>query len=142
MRQQAIPYLMFDGDAKDALAYYCDVFQGEIIQSQTFGETDFDFATPPEADDRIANAQFQKDGLLFMVSDVFPGHPVEKGNNISFALELDSEEEINRLYAALSAKGTVLMELQDTFWGAKYAKVKDLFGITWDLNYTISRLSK
>jgi PhnB protein len=27
------------------------------------------------------------------------------------------------------------MELQDTFWGAKYGKVKDRFGISWDLNY-------
>ena len=28
------------------------------------------------------------------------------------------------------------MELQDTFWGAKYAKVQDPFGVMWDLNYT------
>lgn len=27
------------------------------------------------------------------------------------------------------------MELQDTFWGAKFAKVKDCFGVIWDLNY-------
>jgi PhnB protein len=138
MRQQAIPYIIFDGDAKEALAYYCDVFQGEVAGLQTFAEADF--PTPPEADDRIMHAQFRKDGLLFMVSDAFPGHPVEKGNNISLALELDSEDEINKLYAALSQKGTVLMELQDTFWGAKYGKVKDHFGIVWDINYTISKI--
>jgi PhnB protein len=34
----------------------------------------------------------------------------------------------------LSKDGTVLMELQDTFWGAKYAKVRDAYGIQWDLN--------
>ena len=28
------------------------------------------------------------------------------------------------------------MELQDTFWGAVYAKVKDTYGVIWDLNYT------
>lgn len=28
------------------------------------------------------------------------------------------------------------MELQDTFWGAEYAKVKDKFGVIWDLNDT------
>ena len=27
------------------------------------------------------------------------------------------------------------MELQDMFWGAKYGKVKDKFGFTWDLNF-------
>jgi hypothetical protein len=26
------------------------------------------------------------------------------------------------------------MELQDTFWGVKYAKLQDAFGVIWDLN--------
>ncbi|WP_322619382.1 VOC family protein [Bacillus fonticola] len=56
------------------------------------------------------------------------------GNNISPVLEFDSEYQIQTTYAALSEKGTVLMEIQDTFWGAKYAKVKDIFGVIWDLN--------
>ncbi len=30
------------------------------------------------------------------------------------------------------------MELQDTLWGAKYAKVKDAYGVIWDLNHTKS----
>ncbi|MEI4623147.1 VOC family protein [Bacillus cereus] len=61
---------------------------------------------------------------------------VEVGNHISLALELDSENEIQKIYDTLIEKGTVLMELQDTFWGAKFAKVKDCFGVIWDLNYT------
>jgi PhnB protein len=70
-----------------------------------------------------------------MASDSFPGHEITEGNNISLVLETESEEEIQNLYEKLSQNGTVLMELQDTFWGAKYGKVKDRFGIYWDLNY-------
>jgi PhnB protein len=134
MKHQATPYLTFNGCAKEALEYYKDVFEGEIIGVQTFG--DADYPTPPEADDKIMHAQFKKDSLFIMVSDVLTGQSVEIGNNISLALELDNVEEIQKIYDSLSQKSSVLMELQDTFWGAKYAKVKDHFGVIWDLNYT------
>lgn len=134
MKQQATPYLTFNGNAREALEYYKNVFEGEILGIQTFGEADF--PTPPEVDDRIMHAQFKKDGLFLMVSDAFLGQSIEVGNHISLALEMESEEEIQKLYGALSEKGSILMELQDTFWGAKFAKVKDCFGVIWDLNYT------
>ena len=52
-----------------------------------------------------------------MVSDTFPDSPYEIGNNISLVLELESEAEIQKTHDQLSQKGSVLMELQDTFWG-------------------------
>jgi PhnB protein len=133
MQSQAIPYFTFGGNAREALDYYKDIFEGEIINLQTFG--DADYPTPPEMNDRIMHAQLKKGNLLIMMSDSFSAHNLIVGNNISLALELQSEEEIQKLYDQLSEKGSVLMELQDTFWGAKFAKVKDRFGITWDLNH-------
>jgi PhnB protein len=134
MKGQATPYLMFDGNAKEALEYYREVFGGEISNLQTYGEADY--PTPPEAHDRVIHAQFRKDDLFLMASDAFPGSPVVVGSNISLTLEFESDEEIQEIYEALSQKGTVHMELQDTFWGAKYAKVQDAYGVIWDLNYT------
>ncbi|MEH7503590.1 VOC family protein [Neobacillus drentensis] len=134
MKGQATPYLMFDGNAKEALEYYREVFGGEISNLQTYGEADY--PTPPEAHDRVIHAQFRKDDLFLMASDAFPGNSVVVGSNISLTLEFESEEEIQKIFDALSQKGTVFMELQDTFWGAKYAKVKDSYGVIWDLNYT------
>ncbi|WNB92851.1 VOC family protein [Bacillus sp. NEB1478] len=131
--KQAIPYLTFNGKAKEALEFYKQIFDGEITDMQTFGEADF--PTPPEADDRIMHARFKKGNLLLMTSDGFPGQEVTVGDNISLTLEFDNEQEIENIYDKLSANGSVLMELQDTFWGAKYAKVKDQFGIMWDLNH-------
>ncbi len=131
-----IPYFSFNGNAKEALNYYKEVLKAEIVRLQTYGEADF--PTPPEAAERIMHARLQKDDLLIMVSDSFPGQPVEIGTNISLTLELENEEDLQSVYDALSDKGQALMELQDTFWGAKYAKVKDRFGIIWDLNYTKS----
>ncbi|KAB2328580.1 VOC family protein [Cytobacillus depressus] len=136
MKGQATPYLYFNGNAREALEYYKEVFEGEISNLQTFG--DADYPTPPEADDKIMHAQFRKDDLFLMASDSFTNDSVQIGNHISLALELESEEEIQKVYDRLIKKGNVLMELQDTFWGAKYAKVKDDFGVIWDLNMTKS----
>lgn len=134
MQHQATPYFTFNGNAREALEYYKKVFGGEIMDIQTFGKADFE--TPEQMDDRIMHARFKKDALFFMVSDSFLDQTVETGSNISLALELDSPEEIQTYYNRLKEGGKVLMELQDTFWGATFAKVRDSYGITWDLNYT------
>ncbi|MCA1055472.1 VOC family protein [Rossellomorea aquimaris] len=132
--KQATPYLFFDGKAGEALAYYKEIFQGEVMDVQTFGEADF--PTPPEYDERIMHARFKKGDLFLMVSDSFGDQTVTVGNHIALVLEFESEEEINNHYERLSKEGSVHMELQDTFWGAVYAKVEDPFGVIWDLNYT------
>ncbi|MFD2671908.1 VOC family protein [Marinicrinis sediminis] len=134
MKQQATPYLTFKGNAREALMFYKEIFNGEIEGIQTFGEADF--PTPPQADELIMHARMRSGELLLMMSDAFLGQNVEIGNHISLALELHNDEEIEDMYEKLKAEGSVLMELQDTFWGAKFAKVKDKFGIIWDLNYT------
>ncbi|WP_201714177.1 VOC family protein [Rossellomorea arthrocnemi] len=134
MKHQATPYFSFDGQARNALEYYKEVFEGEVLGVQTFGEADF--PSPPEIADHIMHAQFKKRELFFMMSDSFPGQAPTAGNQVSLVLELESEEDINMYYERLSEKGTVIMELQDTFWGAIYAKVKDPYGINWDLNFT------
>ncbi|WP_026690200.1 VOC family protein [Alteribacter aurantiacus] len=137
MKHQATPYFTFDGQGEEALAYYTQVFEGEVVEKQTFGEADF--PTPPDAENRILHARFKKGNLVFMVSDTFPDQPVVKGNHMALVFELNSEVEIQSLYDKLSEEGSVLMELQDTFWDAKYAKVKDPFDVIWDLNFSKSK---
>ncbi|WP_053366422.1 VOC family protein [Bacillus sp. FJAT-27245] len=133
MKQVITPYLSFNGNARSALERYKEVFGGELERVQTYGEANF--PTPPEADNLLIHGRLRVGELVIMVSDAGPGRDVTAGNNVSLVLEFESEEEINRVYEALSRDGSVFMELQDTFWGAKYAKVRDEFGIIWDLNF-------
>ena len=133
MKGQLTPYLSFDGNAKQALEFYKEVLGGEIIGLQTFGEADY--PTPPEADNRVMHAKLSKGDISLMFSDTFPGQSVVVGTNITLTLEPESDEEIQSLYDALRKGGKALTELEDTFWGAKYARVQDQFGIIWELNY-------
>jgi PhnB protein len=133
VKGQITPYLSFDGNAKQALEFYKEVLGAEIIGIQTFGEADY--PTPPEAANRVMHAKLSKGDISLMFSDTFPGKSVVVGTNVSLTLEPESEEEIQSLYDALRKGGKALMELEDTFWGAKYASVQDQFGVIWELNY-------
>ena len=58
------------------------------------------------------------------------------GNNMSLAIETDSKEEADKIFAGLSDGGTVTKPLYDEFWGAYFGMVNDKFGIQWMVSYT------
>ena len=60
--------------------------------------------------------------------------PFAVGNNVSIAIEGQSREHCDAVFAKLSA-GLRHMLLQETFWGAYYALWTDRFGIHWMLNH-------
>ena len=62
------------------------------------------------------------------------GFTIIKGNNVNINLEPDTREETKRLFDALSAGGTITMELQDMFWGAYFGSCTDKYGINWMVN--------
>jgi PhnB protein len=41
MIKQVVPYLMFDGNAKEALEFYAKVFEREVKDLQTYGEANY-----------------------------------------------------------------------------------------------------
>lgn len=62
------------------------------------------------------------------------GFKLNQGNNVYLNLEPDTRGDTDRLFAALSAGGTVEMPLQEMFWGAYWGCLTDRFGIRWMFN--------
>ena len=127
-----VPYLNFNGNAAEALAFYSKALNGAIEFQQTFGESPME--VPAEAKDFIMHATFKAGDLTFMVSDCMPGQSVAGGTNLSLSLHFTDLDSINKTFAALSEGGTVTMELQDTFWGAKFGMFTDKYGVSWLVN--------
>lgn len=125
-----IPHIIVE-NCKEAIEYYQNVFGGEIKNTQL--SDGIEMFKGQEGKYIHAELHINRDCILYFV-DVFRPD-VKKGNHVELALELESDKEIRRLYEALSADGQVLMELQDTFWNATYAKVKDKYGVIWELSY-------
>lgn len=61
--------------------------------------------------------------------------PFVEGNNISLAVVNKNMDEIKSIFNKLKEGGTVVMDLQETFWSKLYGQVTDKFGIIWQLNY-------
>lgn len=126
-------YLTFPGTCREALNFYKDVFGGEILSMQTFGEAPME--SSEDQKDRIMHAQFKSDEIYFMASDGM-GESCSDNNGTQVSLSIDSsdEGEQEKIFNKLSEGGNITMPLQDTFWGAKFGMLVDKFGINWMFN--------
>ncbi|GER67540.1 VOC family protein [Weizmannia acidilactici] len=127
--KKVIPHITIE-NCKEVIEFYRDVFKGEIKNAKLADGIEMFKGH----EGKYIHAELHIGDCALYFNDVF-GDPPVKGNYIQLSLDLESEEEINRIYSALSEGGQVTMELQKTFWGALYAKVKDRHGIEWELNY-------
>lgn len=127
------PYLYFDGNAEEVMKFYADVIGGEIIQIKRYEELQ-NMDVPEHYKDKVLHGQLKFGNNLIYFSDTFPGQKVNTGSQISLCIEFESEAKIDQVYEQLSQKSQIIIPLQKTFWGAKYAKLTDQYGITWELN--------
>lgn len=128
-----VPYLNFNGNAAEALAFYSKALNGAIEFQQTFGESPMEVSA--EAKNYIMHGSFRAGELTFMVSDCMPGQEVTGGTNLSLSLHFTELDSINSTFEALSEGADITMPLQDTFWGARFGMLKDKFNINWMFNY-------
>ena len=52
----------------------------------------------------------------------------------SVTISVDDPGEAERVFRALSDKGTVQMPIQQTFWAARFGMLVDQFGTPWMIN--------
>lgn len=133
MIKESMLFLYFGGTCGDALAFYRDVLGAEIIERTTYGEADM--TNNDAVKDLVMNATFKLGGMTFCSSDVLDGVPTA-GDALSIWLEFDSEASLREVYARLGQGDCqVLSEAEETFWNSLYAKVRDPFGVIWELNH-------
>lgn len=129
-------YLNFNGNCREAVEFYAEVFETEKSQIMTFGEapSNPDFPLPEEAKKLIMHARLNIHGSEVMFSDVFPGMPFIEGNNISLTIVTNEKAEVESTFDKLKEGGSVSMEIQETFWSKCYGSLTDKFGIQWQLS--------
>ena len=133
MKGAITPYLTFYGEGKEAAEFYTNLLGLEQVRMQKYA--DANFPHPPEAADYLLHCHLKKGDFQIMLADSADKPAENNKHGVTLLIDCESEEEAERLYDGLREEGKVLMELQDMFWGAKYGKVKDKFGFTWDLNF-------
>lgn len=130
-------YINFNGNCREAVEFYAEVFQTEKPQIMTFGDAppNPQFALLDEARNLVMHTHLNITGSDVMFSDVFPGMPYVAGNNLSLTVVIKDIDEIKSLFNKLKVGGTVSMDLQETFWSKCYGSLRDKYGIEWQLSH-------
>ncbi|AQZ32963.1 hypothetical protein BHQ29_06495 [Pseudomonas sp. LPH1] len=126
-------YLMFDGQCEAAFNRYAEVFGGKL-EMMRYADSPEDMEVPAEYQQRVMHVCLTVGEQLLMASDNLPQYPYEGIKGCSVSLQVDNVPEAERLYEALSAGGSVQMELQATFWATRFAMLTDRFGVSWMIN--------
>jgi PhnB protein len=141
MTLNLIPYLVMNGNAKEAMDFYASVLDAQVLFSTSFGEMPAspDHPIPPEAKDFIGHATLQIGSSALMFSDTMPGQPVQSGNQLTICISTDDKEKSEKFYEGLKQGGQVHMPLQETHFSPAYAIVTDKFGVTFQV-YTEGKM--
>jgi predicted 3-demethylubiquinone-9 3-methyltransferase (glyoxalase superfamily) len=130
--QKISPHLWFDKEAKEAAEFYCSVFpDSKITNIAMLHDT-------PSGDCDVVS--FELWGYSFMA---ISAGPLFKFNpSISFFVNFDpsrdkdAKQQLDAMWAKLSAGGTVLMPLDKYPFSERYGWLEDKYGVSWQLILT------
>jgi PhnB protein len=123
-------YVNFAGCCAEALAYYEQHLGAKTLMKMTHSQSPEPEKTPPGMENAVMHARIQiGDGVLF-ASDGPLGH-TEPMRSAYLTLSVDSNEEAERIYAALTEGGQVFMPIAETFFAHRFAMLRDRFGVNW-----------
>lgn len=125
------PYLHFAGTARDALAFYGEVF-GCRVQLHTFEE----FGRDDGPADAIAHGYLVDGPVALFAADVAGDEPAVRCEGMMFSLlGTAAPSTLRAWFAGLAEGGRVVDDLRTRPWGASDGQVVDRFGLHWLLGF-------
>ena len=121
-------YVNFAGQCAEAFRFYEQHLGGKITAMMTHADSPQPSQLGPEWKDAVLHARIAVGGTQLMGADIPNAQPMRSAY---LSLGMDSDAEAERVYAALSEGGRVLMPMQQTFFASRFGQVQDRFGINW-----------
>ncbi len=123
------PFLMYQGQAEEAIQLYASVFKDtKIISMVKYGPEQ------AELEGKIANAVISIHGQEFYCNDSVIKHEFSFTPSISMFIECETKEELDEAFLKLAENGLVLMPLDNYGFSKRFGWVQDAFGVSWQLN--------
>ena len=124
-----VPYLHFNGNAREAMEFYADVFGATDLEISPYSEAPPELGMP--ATDAVFHAQFSVNGQHLMAADAMPGAPYNPQASVSVSFSLSDVDEGQGIFENLSEGGEIVMPYAATFFTAGFGMCKDKFGTHW-----------
>lgn len=129
MVQAIKPFLMFQGQAEEAMKHYVSIFPGaRILEISRYG--------PGESgtEGSVRTASFAIADLTILCIDSAVRHDFTFTPAMSLFVDCETEDELRRIATALAEGGAVLMPLGDYGFSRQFTWVNDRYGVSWQLN--------
>ena len=130
------PFIMLDGQAREAIRFYEQALDAKLLFMQTLGEAPPESVgapLPDEAKERLAHSVLQVGDTSLFVSDTLPGQAQQNGNQINICITTDDAGKSARLFEALRQGGRVNIPLEATYFSPAYGMVTDPFGVVFQI---------
>ncbi|MGP8250553.1 MAG: VOC family protein [Terracidiphilus sp.] len=125
-------YLNFPGNCEEALGFYEKHLGAKVLGKMRFADMSITGAPanlPPGLNPNgIMHARLTLGDTELMASD---GPKVEPMRSAYISLSVDSSEEAERIYNALTEGGEVFQPMIETFFAYRFGQLRDKFGINW-----------
>jgi PhnB protein len=127
-------YLSFNGTCEAAFRFYEKALGGRIVMMLRNKEAPAE-AGPidPKMTERIMHARLIAGEAVLMGGDAPPEH-YAKAQGFCVNISVDTPEEADRVFAALSDGATIRMPIGETFWASRFGMLVDKFGTPWMVN--------
>lgn len=123
-------FLMFNGEAEEAMNYYISLFDNSEIKSISKYGPD----QPGGTEGTVFQAIFTIKGQEYMCIDSNIKHDFSFTPAISLFVHCENEEEIDRLYGQIKEGGKEFMPLGNYGFSKKFGWIEDKYGVSWQLN--------
>jgi PhnB protein len=124
------PYLLFEGNCKQAMEFYESCFGGELTRTFVKDSPAKDFM-PAFQHEKILNARLKSGNVEISASDwLRPDRTRISGNAVCLYLSGETAQELSALFARLAEGGQVTDPLTEMFFGT-YGALNDKFGVRW-----------
>ncbi len=129
MAQKVSTMLMFTGQAEEALTLYTSLIPGSrIVDLRRYGKGE------AGTEGTVMLAVFELGVTEYRAIDSNFDHGFTFTPATSMVVTCEDEAEVDRLFAALSEGGQVMMPLAAYPFARKFAWVGDKFGVSWQLS--------
>ena len=115
------------------MRFYAEVLGGKNLRVMTFRDSPMAGQMAAGEKDMVIHARFTAGDFTIMGWDA-PGGRYNKPRGYAVCLSVDTPEEAERVFKALSEAGDVGMPIAETFWAKRFGMVTDRFGTPWMVN--------
>jgi PhnB protein len=127
-------YLFFPGSTEEAMNFYQGIFGGDLTITR---RGDVDPSATESEKGLVINAALDSAAFTLRASDRADA-TADVQTRIELTVNGSEEDDLRRIFDALSDGGTVKAPLEKMFWGDIFGALIDRFGIGWQVNISAS----